>query len=55
MGRMRQAYERFREGGVLPASFEVIYATAWGATERPAAAVIAGEARIPVAAIRRRI
>jgi malonyl-CoA O-methyltransferase len=55
MGRMSQAYERFREGGVLPASFEVIYATAWGATERPAAAVIAGEARIPVAAIRRRI
>jgi malonyl-CoA O-methyltransferase len=55
MGRMRAAYERLRRDDVLPASFEVIYATAWGGTDRPTAAVIAGEARISVAAIRRRI
>jgi malonyl-CoA O-methyltransferase len=55
MGKMRAAYEDLRRDGVLPASFEVIYATAWAGTDRPAAAVIAGEARISVDSIRRRI
>jgi malonyl-CoA O-methyltransferase len=55
MEKMRAAYERFRRDGLLPASFEVVYATAWGGTDRPAAAVIGGEARISVDAIRRRI
>jgi malonyl-CoA O-methyltransferase len=54
MKGMRAAYERFRRDGRVPATFEVLYATAWGGAERPAAPVIAGEARIPVAAIRRR-
>jgi malonyl-CoA O-methyltransferase len=54
MQRMRAAYEEFRRDGLLPASFEVVYATAWGGTDRAAAPLIAGEARIPVAAIRRR-
>jgi malonyl-CoA O-methyltransferase len=55
MEKMRVAYERSRRDGVLPASFEVIYATAWGGTDRPTAAVIGGEARISVDALRRRI
>jgi malonyl-CoA O-methyltransferase len=54
MQRMQAAYEPFRRNGLLPASFEVVYATAWGGTDRPTATVIAGEARIPVDAIRRR-
>lgn len=54
MQRMRAAYEEFRRDGLLPASFEVVYATAWGGTDRAAAPLIAGEARISVAAIRRR-
>jgi malonyl-CoA O-methyltransferase len=55
MDSMRAAYERFRRDGLLPASFEVVYGTAWGGTDRPAAAVIAGEARISVDSIRRRV
>jgi malonyl-CoA O-methyltransferase len=55
MDGMRAAYERCRRNGLLPASFEVVYGTAWGGTDRPAAAVIAGEARISVDAIRRRL
>jgi hypothetical protein len=55
MTKMQAAYEQFRRDGLLPASFEVVYATAWGGTDRPAAAVIGGEARISVDAIRRRL
>ena len=55
MTKMQAAYEQFRRDGLLPASFEVVYGTAWGGTDRPAAAVIAGEARISVDAIRRRL
>jgi malonyl-CoA O-methyltransferase len=55
MDSMRAGYERFRRDGLLPASFEVVYGTAWGGTDRPAAAVIAGEARISVDSIRRRV
>ncbi|HEY4872580.1 MAG TPA: malonyl-ACP O-methyltransferase BioC [Steroidobacteraceae bacterium] len=54
MQKMQAAYEQFRRNELLPASFEVVYATAWGGTDRPTAAVIAGEARISVDAIRRR-
>jgi malonyl-CoA O-methyltransferase len=59
MGRARlhkvcAAYEALRSDGRLPASFEVLYATAWGATDAPLAALVDGEARIPVSAIRRR-
>jgi malonyl-CoA O-methyltransferase len=54
MDRMSAAYERFRRDGRVPATFEVLYATAWGAALAPTAPVIAGEARISVDAIRRR-
>jgi len=54
MEKMRTAYERVRSDGRLPASFEVVYASCWGGTDRPAASVIEGEARIAVDAIRRR-
>ena len=54
MDRMSAAYERFRRDGRVPATFEVLYATAWGAALSPTAPVIAGEARISVDAIRRR-
>jgi malonyl-CoA O-methyltransferase len=54
MEKMRNAYERFRRGESLPASFEVVFATAWGGTDAPVASMIGGEARISVDAIRRR-
>jgi malonyl-CoA O-methyltransferase len=54
MDKMRAGYETFRRGECLPASFEVLYATAWGTADEPRASVIDGEARIPVSAIRRR-
>lgn len=54
MDKMRAAYELFRRDGRVPATFEVLYASAWGAAHAAAAPVIAGEARIFVDAIRRR-
>jgi malonyl-CoA O-methyltransferase len=54
MNKMRAGYETFRRGECLPASFEVLYATAWGTADAPRASVIDGEARIAVSAIRRR-
>jgi malonyl-CoA O-methyltransferase len=54
MDKMRASYEPLRRAGVLPASFEVVYASAWGAPHSPGAAVNAGEAHIPLSAIGRR-
>jgi malonyl-CoA O-methyltransferase len=55
MENMRAAYEPFRRAGRVPASFEIIYACAWGnAAQRTLASASAGEARIPVDSIRRR-
>ena len=51
---MTDAYERQRQAGVLPATYEVVYGAAWGARGRAATAAIDGEVRIPPAAIRRR-
>jgi malonyl-CoA O-methyltransferase len=45
-------YERFRREGVLPATYEVVYAQAWGATQRPGER--GAETRIPLARIGRR-
>jgi malonyl-CoA O-methyltransferase len=52
--RMQDAYEAFRSDGRLPATYEVVYAAAWGAAGRRASAMVGGEARIPPGAIRRR-
>ena len=54
LARLRGAYEAFRQGTRLPASFEVLYASSWGQAVTPTAAVVAGEAHVPVSAIRRR-
>ena len=48
---MQEAYERFRTGGVLPASYEVVFGQAWGAVARRAPD---GEIAVSVEAIRRR-
>jgi malonyl-CoA O-methyltransferase len=45
------AYEKFREAGVLPASYEVVFGQAWGAVSRPARD---GEYAVPVSEISRR-
>ncbi|HEY5559786.1 MAG TPA: malonyl-ACP O-methyltransferase BioC [Steroidobacteraceae bacterium] len=50
---VEQAYERHRREGLLPASYEVVFGQAWGATERPDRDHD-GEFAIPVSAIRRR-
>ena len=53
--RMQQAYEAFRRNGQLPATYEVVYAVAWGATGKPASALVGGEARIAPGSIKRRV
>jgi len=53
-GRLRAleaAYEGFREAGVLPASYEVVFGQAWGAVSRPGRD---GEFAVPVSEISRR-
>ncbi|HEY5558719.1 MAG TPA: malonyl-ACP O-methyltransferase BioC [Steroidobacteraceae bacterium] len=51
---VEQAYERHREGGVLPASYEAIFGQAWGAMPRTDRA--RGDAfAIPVGSIGRRL
>lgn len=55
LNRMREAYERYRRDGRLPATWEVVYGHAWapppGMARRTPGAP--GEARIPAAAIGR--
>ena len=53
--RMQQAYEAYRRNGQLPATYEVVYAVAWGAAGRPASALVGGEAHIPPGSIKRRV
>ncbi|HEV2227374.1 MAG TPA: malonyl-ACP O-methyltransferase BioC [Steroidobacteraceae bacterium] len=50
--RMSEAYEAFRRGGTLPATYEIIYGASWGAAGRPAAAAHSGEVRIAPGSIR---
>ena len=50
---MVAAYEPFRLSGVVPATYEVVYAAAWGAAPRDTHAP--AEVRIPAGAIRRRV
>jgi len=53
LGRMTEAYEAFRRGDALPATYEVIYGASWGAAGRTAAAP-AGEVLIAPGSIGRR-
>lgn len=50
--RMSEAYEAFRRGDALPATYEVIYGASWGAAGRPAAAAHEGEVLIAPGSIR---
>ena len=55
-GRLRAAtaaYEKHRTGGLLPATWEVVYGFAWGPRQGPAT-MVAAEAFVPVASIGRR-
>lgn len=53
---LAQGYERFRSQGLLPATFEIVYGTAWasadGGTFRPSTD---GVARLPLDSVRRRL
>jgi malonyl-CoA O-methyltransferase len=52
--RMEAAYERSRRDGRLPATYEVVYGTAWGSSRRAPAGNVAGEVFISPSDIRRR-
>ena len=55
LAAMTQAYEALRSNGKLPATYEVIHASAWGTERRgPMEAEPARETLIPASAIRRR-
>ena len=52
--QVQSAYEVFRVDARLPATYEIIYGTAWGAAGHRGTRVIDGEVRISPSAIRRR-
>jgi malonyl-CoA O-methyltransferase len=54
LAAVEAAYEATRRDGRLPATYEVIYAHAWGALPRAAQAGEPGEARVPVEHVGRR-
>jgi malonyl-CoA O-methyltransferase len=51
---LEAAYEPWRTEGRIPATYEVVYGTAWGAAGKHAASAVGGEVRISPASIRRR-
>jgi malonyl-CoA O-methyltransferase len=51
---MAQAYEPFRSGGVLPATFEAVFGQAWGATPAQRARRAGEEFAVPLERIPRR-
>jgi len=56
-GRLRimtAAYESYRDGGTLPATFEVVYGLAWAPTKAAAHARDKGVVQVPLTALRRR-
>jgi malonyl-CoA O-methyltransferase len=56
-GRLRTmlaAYETLRQDGTVPATYEVIYASAWGTEPRRSRSALEGEVHISPSAIRRR-
>ena len=52
--RMSVAYEAFRRGAQLPATYEVIYGASWGAAGRPANTTAAREVHVALGDVRRR-
>jgi malonyl-CoA O-methyltransferase len=53
LARVQDAYEGFRRGARLPATYEVIYGASWGAAGRSAAAPRDGIVHIAPGSIRR--
>jgi len=51
--QLEDSYEQFRQDGVLPATYEVVYGQAWGG-ERRRPKGGRGEVRVPVDSLRRR-
>jgi malonyl-CoA O-methyltransferase len=51
--QMQAAYERHRRGGLLPATWEVVYGASWGSQGRPSAGVVAGAVHIAPGSIGR--
>lgn len=47
------AYEDFREDGVLPATFEIVYGHAWAPPEGTALKQDDGSVAVPIAGLRR--
>ncbi len=52
--RMIQAYEGYRHQGLIPASYEVVYAQAWCGPVAEGSRAAGGEVRIPVETLRHR-
>ena len=50
---MCMAYEQFRQDGVLPATYEVVYGHAWGAQTMPAGQATSGVSVIPLSKLQR--
>ncbi len=50
-----EGYERYRDAGVLPATFEVVYGMAWAPPDVSGAASSRGQASIPVEALKRQL
>lgn len=51
---LQRAYERHRDGGLLPATCEVVFGQAWAPTARPAAAAV-GATQVSLAELRRQL
>ena len=51
---LERAYEQFRQEGVLPATYEVVYGQAWGRVDERGPGPGGGEIRIPVESLRTR-
>jgi malonyl-CoA O-methyltransferase len=54
LARVQHAYESFRRGEGLPATYEVIYGASWGAAGRSTAPAQDGVVQIAPGSIRRR-
>ncbi|HET8691654.1 MAG TPA: malonyl-ACP O-methyltransferase BioC [Steroidobacteraceae bacterium] len=54
LSAMSEAYESFRSGGVLPATWEAVFGQAWGATPAQRARRAGGEFAVPLDDIPRR-
>ena len=51
MQQLAEAYEQFRQDGVLPASYEVVYGHAWSPVNKQSAG--AGSNEVPLASLQR--